>query len=368
MIGRYIRKHLEYEGSLRSCRRATLCVLLVAVCLMALELAGCKMEFGAGKKHKDDRGTAVPVKVQPAARGDIANSLRYNSVVEPDKQVQVLARASGAVLKVYVEEGAWVGQGQILLKIDDTEAGLNLERAQAAADRQSVTLKRAEEMFAREMLAKDELEQTTLALRDAELNLKQADLSLTYTAVRSPFSGTVVERLVSEGDQISPGCPLFSVVDRSRLRLNCWVSEKDLQHLIPGIIADVESDVWVGQLFRAELERLSPVVDTKYGKVKAVFRLLDPDEKLKPGQFVELRLVTQTHSQVLLAPKQAVIYEAGTPVVFVARDSLAFHCPVNLGLETADLVELVSGVAEGDQIVIEGQATLKDSTRVKIIP
>ena len=145
------------------------------------------------------------------------------------------------------------------------------------------------------------------------------------------------------------------------------MNEVDFQRLRINQIADVRLSVDSERHSRAELIRVSPVVDPNFGKMKATFRMLGNDPALMPGQLVELFLVLETHENVLLVSKRALVYESGIPVVFVAQDSFAFRRTVKLGLQTGDIAELRSGLTEGERLIVDGQTTLQDSSKIKIV-
>ncbi len=350
-------------------QRASLlfCFLLIFSGLLCL--SGCEIKLGGKKKKKnnDTEESLAPVVIRPSWTGDISTYLRLNGVLEADREVEVFSRTMGRIENLTVEEGDRVKSGQILARLENDEQQLALERAQAALESNQAALRRAEELFSRQMIAEDEIERLRLSVRDAELQLKQAELSLKYTIISAPFSGIIAERYVSLGDRVNVSRPLFKLVDNRILRVDGWVAQKDIAKLEIGQEASITTTASSVHNYIARLVRISPVVDPTFGKVKVTFELPGRGVKLKPGQFVELELVLETHHDVQQMVKKALVYEAGIPVVFLAKDSLAFRRRVELGLETGDLVEIISGIDPGDSVIVEGQATLRDSARIKIV-
>jgi len=177
----------------------------------------------------------------------------------------------------------------------------------------------------------------------------------------------ISKRYFNLGDRIDPARPLFNIVDDSKLLLNIWVNEADKRNLEIGEKADIYDNNSLNIIGQARLIRISPVVDPTYGKIKATYEIVNKTGNLMPGQFVELHIILETHRNVLLLPKHAMIYEAGIPVVFVFKDSLALRKPLKLSLQSGDNVEVLSGVIEGESIIVDGHTTLKDSALVKTV-
>ncbi|MDP8239368.1 MAG: efflux RND transporter periplasmic adaptor subunit [Candidatus Hatepunaea meridiana] len=328
---------------------------------------GCEFQIGGKKKDEDKKETLAPVVVQPSWTGDISTYLRLNGVLEPEKEVQIYSRAVGQIVELSVEEGDYVKPGQFLARLDNKEQELSLARARTAVKREQALLQRAEKLFNKNLMAEDEFERIKLSLQDAELRLKQSELSYQYTQITAPFSGTIAERYINYGDRIDVARPLFKLVDKRTLHIDSWVAETDISKLAIGLKTILTTPAFPNHEFTAVLVRISPVVDPTYGKVKVTFEVSGRQGNLKPGQFIELRITLETHKNVQLIPKKALVYEAGVPVLFINQDSLSFRRCVKLGLKTGDLVEIISGIELGENVIVEGQATLRDSTRVKIV-
>jgi len=352
------------------CSDSTATPFCILIFLFVLLLStGCEVKIGGKKKGKNGTEKVhAPVVVTPSIVGDISTQLRLNGILKTDCEVQIFARTSGRIVELTVEEGDRIASGQLLARLDNDEQKLALERARTAFRQEQASLTRAEKLFDQNMLAEDEYERIKLSLEDAELRLKQAELSFEYTRVTSPFSGIIAERYVNYGDRVDASRPLYNLVDRSAMHLDGWVSEADIAKLRTGQEAIITSTALPDRSFEAVLARISPVVDPTFGKVKVTFDISGAHNPLKPGQFVELELTLETHYNVQLIAKRAIVYEAGVPVVFIYQDSTALRRRVDLGLQTGDIVEILSGIDVGSEVIIEGQATLRDSSLVKVVP
>mgnify|MGYP000100087308 CR=1 FL=1 len=358
-----------YLTGLKGSSQSRLKVTLLFLSLLMVLTVNCNLRVGDGKKRNQNgkKPVTAPVLLQTVDRGDISSYLRLNANLEPANEVDVFSRTLGTVVELKVEEGDEVRSGQLLARLDDSEQQLSVARAEAAVDKETAAYERAKELFDNQMLSEDEFDRVRSSLRDARLVLEQSRLTLTYTRITAPITGTVSVRNVGLGDRVDVTRPLFHIVDRSFYQINGWVSEADLPHLRIGMVAEVRPASMPDDSIPAVLVRISPVVDPTFGKVKATFRISKPPPHLKPGQFVEVRLALETHLNVPLIPKQALVYEAGRPVVYIYQDSLALRRPVEIGLQTGEAVELISGPEPGEQVITEGQTTIHDSARVRPI-
>ncbi len=348
-------------------QKVTPLFVLVSICLT---LVACKVEMGGeggwGKKKKDPPPAPAPVKVEVVTNGDISAHLRFHAVLRPEKEIQIFSRTIGIVTDRFVEEGDRVAEGQTLIKLDETEQKLTLSRALLNYENQIAEAARAETLFAQGMLPDDDIRQVRLSRIEAEITLDQAKLAFGYLNIQAPFSGIITRRAVDVGDRVDQSRPLFTMVDRKSLYADGWVSESELLNLHIGDKALVSSQSDTNVTSSAKLLRIAKIVDPTYGKVKVSFLIEGDQIAFKPGQFVELQLTLETHSNIVVVLKRALLFEAGEPVVYVVRDSLAFHQPIKTGIGEGGRIEILSGLTIGDLVVVEGHTTLRDSAKVRI--
>ncbi len=341
--------------------------ILIIVLSISLFIS-CEIKFGKDKEESEPPA-AVPVTVNVVSQGDISTYLRLNSLLQANREIEIFSRSVGRVTELNVEEGDNVLQGDSLTKLEDNEQKLAVERAAATVKREQVALERLERLHSHEqrMVSDDDYEIAKLALHQAELGLQEAELALEYTLIRAPFSGTITERLIDLGDRVDLSRPLFKLVDHHTLRVDTWIAEADVSYLSIGQNAALIPSGNSPDTLTARLIRLSPVVDQVYGKIKATFELRNRKGNVRPGQFVELSLVLDTHRNSIIIPKRALVHEAGKPTVYLVQDTLSHRRKVTTGIETGDVIEILSGLSVGDSVIVEGQATLRDSTHIQVI-
>lgn len=341
--------------------------VLAGLIIVLSSLISCRGEWGGGKRGKGElESSDAPVKVQIPRRGDISRYARYNTILEPFRQVDIYSRISGIVSHLLIEENQRVEQGEVLAILDDSEQKLQVARNRAELEHQRSELERARTLHLKGMLPDEELRRLELAHQSATLALEQAELLLSYTRITAPFRGIVTRRWTELGQKVDPSKPLFTIMDDQLLYLSIWVSEEEAKKMKEVKQVEVITTFDTTRVYQATLDRISSVVDPNYGKIKATFTLKSP-HSLIPGQFVEVRLNLETHTSTLLIPKKALQYESGEPYAFIVKDGKVKRSKLSIGLSWGGEVEVLSGVTPQDTVIIEGQTTLREGAKIRIV-
>ena len=309
----------------------------------------------------------VPVKVSAVETGEISEHVLYSATVEAEAAIDIYAQASGLVRRILVEEGAKVSEGQVLVELVDDELKLDEAEARLAYEKIDAQLIRKAELYNRKLLAKEEYEDLRMSVEQAKIRWQRARLALNHAHVRAPVDGVISKRLVKIGDRVGTSAKLYEMVNLSRLIAHVHVPGQGMQNLSIGQRALVTTDFLPDSKFEGRILRISPVVDPGSGTFKVTLELDADDRRLRPGMFVNAHIVTATHTEAVLVPKRAVVYDDGMPHVFVVSDSTAQKVRFNIGFDDTEHVEVISGVDKGDLIVVVGQNGLKDKAKVRII-
>jgi membrane fusion protein, multidrug efflux system len=343
---------------------------LVAACVPA----GCTVgrsdarTFSSGEKAKEERKEeAVPVEVAALGRGGIESVLRLSSNLEAEREVQVFAEAPRRVTRLLVEEGHPVRKGQVLLQLQDEEQASAVAKAEIALAESRRNFERTKELYAQKLVTEELFTQAGYTVERNGLALADARRELGYTQVRAPIAGVVTERRVNLGDHVTLNQPLFRIVDFDSIVARIYVPEKDMVRLARGQAARLRADSLGGARFSGAIDRISPVVDPGTGTVKVTVAT-PRQEGLRPGMYVEVEIVTAVHDDAVLVPKRALVYDNDQAFAFRLRDGERRVERVRVAalLEDADHVEPSGGLSAGDQLVVAGQAGLKDGGLVRL--
>lgn len=319
------------------------------------------------KKNSREAENLIPVETTTIKRGSISSYILLSSNLETEKMADVYSRVQGLVERIQVEEGDYVEKGQVLMELEAEEYTLAEERAQITYRQQKSVFERVEAMYKKELLSKEEYEQAKFAVEGAKIEWQQAKLNLDYTKITSPIPGVVVDRLRRLGDRIQPSDKLFTIINTEEMIAVVYVPEKEIETISKGQQADITSSHLKREKFPGWIKRVSPAVDPQSGTFKVTVGVRNTKNRLRPGMFVNVFIITNTHKNAVLIPKTAIIYENENMNVFVVRDSIAQKIALKVGFQNHEKVEALSDIKEGEKVIVVGQAGLKDSTRVKIV-
>jgi membrane fusion protein, multidrug efflux system len=396
---------------LRGQKVGLLVILLVAGMAAGCSSAGGESEGADAAKGKDKKGAKaesdaekeddrVPVEVVDIERGRIEEILRFSTNLEAESQVEVYSQAARLVTGLLVEEGDDVRKGQVLVRLQDDQQRTQVSRVEGQLAKARREYDRQKSLFAQQLISEQIFNEATYDLEQLELALADAEREMGYTSVRAPISGTVTQRLVNLGDQITVNQHLFDIVDFDSIVARIYVPEKSLPRLARGQTANLFAGAFGKEPRRGVVERIAPLVDSKSGTVKVTVAI-PRGEELLPGMYVSVELITAVHENAILVPKRALVYDDEQIYVFrvvelppeekpadAAGDGEAASAekeatekeaaekgPVlgverlllSVLLEDRDNVEPVDLIAPGDRIVAAGQAGLKDGAKIRLV-
>ena len=310
---------------------------------------------------------AIPVETAEAKTGGISSYLLFNSTIETEAAVEIYPQVSGLVERIVMEEGDRVSVGDTLLLIDDDQLQIVAQEAEVNLKHSQMGFERTEEMFRRKLISSQEFENKRYELDQAKLRWERAKLELEHAIIHAPFSGVITERHVQIGARVAPGTKLFALIKLDDMIARVFVPGQYLMAITNDQDAVITSDFLEGRSFQGWVKRISPVVDPKSGTFKVTVGLRDRWEFLRPGIFVNVQIITDTHAEAVLVPKQAIVYDGGDKYVFVVEDSTATKVKLDAGYEDSEFIEAMTDIQSGMHIIVVGQNGLKDKTKVKIV-
>ena len=189
--------------------------------------------------------------------------------------------------------------------------------------------------------------------------------ALEYLPIASPVSGTVVERHIVAGSAVKAGMPLLRIADLSKVWVDAQVYESDLPWLKPGMRAEVVLEDQPDRRFSGNIDFIEPTLDNVTRSARVRMALANPDGELRPDRYARMNLKIDLGKR-LLVPEQAVIYAGDKRVVFVdLGDGRLRPQKIKTGLRNADYIEVLEGLAEGDQIVTSGNFLIASESKLK---
>jgi len=315
----------------------------------------------------EDEEIAVPVEVAEVTTGAITSYISATANLVAEDQVKVLAEAEGRVERLLVEEGDLVTKDQVLAVLIQDEAKIALSKVELKASNATAALERAKGTRDQGLISAEAYDTLKMEYEVARQEVAEAEWRLAKTVIRAPFSACVTERFITLGQHLRPGDELFTVADYDPLVARIYLPERDVLELEEGREVRIVLAANTELNFAGRIRQIAPVVDTATGTVKVTVEAVQPPAGVRPGAFVSIGIVREQHPAALLLPRESVIRELRAAHVFVSEDNTAVKKAVELGLEEGDLVEVLSGVAAGDQVVVAGQGALDDGQKIKTL-
>lgn len=319
---------------------------------------------GEGEADEDE---AVPVEIVTLDRGRIESILRFSTNLEAESEVQVFSEAARKVIQLLVEEGDIVRKGQVLMRLQNEAQQTELARVKSQLENARQEHIRQTNLYEQQLISVDEYNDVTYQLEQLELSLQDAERELSYTQVRAPIAGTITERFVNVGDYVTVNQRLFDIIDFDSIVARIYVPEKELARLKVGQNARIIAEAAGNVERRGAVDRIAPRVDPRSGTVKVTVAI-PPSEGLLPGMYVTVELITEVHDDAVLVPKKALVYDADQLFIFrLLEDDTVERLLIEAALEDRDNIEPAGLLATGNRVVVAGQASLKDGSKVRLV-
>ena len=335
------------------------------ICIIAavLILAGC----GAGNSKTSEAQTApaaeqIPlVSVVTAAREKVPQTALYSSTVQAKVVNNIAPQGTGRIQKLNVEVGDFVGKGQVLAEMDRVQ----LDQAELKLRNDRTELERVRALLAQGGISQADFDQLELAYNVSASTCKNLEEN---TILRSPVSGVITARNYDRGDMFSMGLPIYTVQQITPVKILVGISETDYTRVKKGDTVTLTADALPGKSFSGTVNRLYPTMDAATHTFNVEVMVPNTKRELRPGMYVRV-MVNFGDSYSITLPDTAVLkmQGAGTRSVFVIDDEgKAAVKVVTLGRHFDGKYEILSGLEEGEQVVVKGNSTLKAGQTVQI--
>ena len=322
---------------------------------------------------------APPVEVARVEGQRVVERIQATGDLIPREEATVASEVPGLVTKLHVDEGDAVTRGAALLEIDPERRRLELdarrarvEEAEAGLADQARQTERVRELSQAKIASDAQLDQGELALRLARsrVNAARAELGLAERALRdatvvAPFDGLVAKRHVSQGEYVAPGAPLIELVALDPIEISFHVTEIDSARVSVGAALELRVATYPDESFQGRVISVSPGVDlrTRMLRVRAI--VPNADGRLRPGFFARVDLGISEREGVPMIPEDAVLQRADGAIAFrLVGDDRVERRVLRTGAVRDGRVEVLEGLALGDQVVVRGQTGLVDGSVV----
>ena len=306
----------------------------------------------------------VPIVSAVVGKSELTRELRALGTVRANEAIEVTSKISNIVTAVRVRDGQTVQRGQVLIELDSAQARADLSIATAAVTESSSQYRRSRELLATQALSKSQFEQLEATLKANEARLAAARARLEDTVIRAPFAGRVGLRRVSVGSLVSPGAVITTLDDTSIVKVDFAVPENDIAALREGLAVSARSAAYPLREFKGRVQSVDARIDPASRAVTVRALVPNTDGLLRGGMFVTV-LMTRDQRSAVVIPEEALVPEQDKQFVFVVDGGKSLRREVQIGARRPGSVEIVSGLAVGERIVVEGTVKVRDGDPVR---
>jgi len=333
------------------------------IALAAILLAGCSQKKNS--QEASASAAAQPqvqaVKVISASKQEVKQDGTYSATVQANVVNNIAPQSGGRIQKINVEVGDFVYAGQILAEMDRVQ----LDQAKLRLANAETELGRLKQLYEQGGLAQSDYEAAEL---NYEVSKSTYDNLLENTVLRSPVNGVVTARGYDRGDMYGMASPIFTVQQIVPVKILVGISEADYTKVKKGDKVSLTVDALPGKTYSGTIRRIYPTIDPLTHTVNIEVQVPNQNRELRPGMYAKVN-VTFGYSYNIVVPDAAVVrlQGSGQRNVFVVENGTAVQREVSLGRHFDGQYEILSGIEEGEQIVVKGGSALRNGAAVEVI-
>jgi len=340
-------------------------IALAVLALIVLRLTTNYKKVNASKDVSTDLAY-VSVNVSPVSKIAMSNSLQLTGYMDAYSEIDIAAEAQGTIVSLNAEPGQQKSKGSILATIDDKLKNLAVQKAKNLKVKLEKDLERNKNLYHGGSLTEQQLDYAQNSYNDAVIQLEQAEKELTNATIKSPISGVITRKLVEEGGYINIGSPIATIVDISKLKIKLNVSEIDVYQLKSGDKAIITTDVYPGISFEGNISFISSQGDDSHNYPVEIVIPNNSKHPLKSGTFANVMIKLPVAAEALYIPRESLLGSITEASVYVAENNKATLKKIVVGNGNDKYIKVISGLKEGEQVIVNGQINLSENKAIKI--
>jgi membrane fusion protein, multidrug efflux system len=375
-------------------------ILLVgSLSLVTMGLGACKDSKSENGSKPANSGLAseIVVKTAPATRQEWIAKVSISGTLRSQSTVAIKPEIGGRLIAMYFEEGALVQKDQLLAEIDPINyrlaydqaaatlavAQAGLERAQVSAEHARTEKARADNLLRSGGITQKDQQAAETGVKEADTQVRVAEaqigqaraaLAIAEKALKdcrifSPIQGHVQTKSFDKGSLLAPGVSLYTLVDNSRLELECVVPSYQLAAIRIGQRAVFTTPTWAERKFEGVVSAINPTIESDNRSVKLIMKISNPGGELRSGMYARGEVTTGREANAMVIPRDCLIpetEESDTAGVYVAKEGKAHRVRIKIGGSQNDRVWVKQGLSEGDLVITEIGPSLKEGVSVRV--
>jgi membrane fusion protein (multidrug efflux system) len=321
----------------------------------------------AGKKDQGGMPPAV-VAIAPVKVETWQNNVTAIGTLSANQGIVIKPEIEGRVTGVYFRSGDYVKVGTPLLQINPDILKAQYAQAEAKAKLAKANYQRTITLYNKRVFAKADLDTALANYQSDQATADQAKASLEQSLIRAPFSGRLGMRQVNLGDYVASGQAIVNLEATDPMRVDFSVPEIYINQVALGQTVDISSRSYLKTTFKGRVYALDSMIDpnTRTLAVRAV--IANKEQKLIPGAFVDVKLLTGKPQKTIVIPQTALSYEGNNINVYKVVNGKAVKTQVTTGMRKDDNIAILTGLKAGDSVITAGQMKVTDGQAVMASP
>ena len=341
-------------------------IALVVLALIVYRLSTNYRKVNANKNVSTDLAY-VTVNVFPVSKISITDSLLLTGYMEAYSEVDIASEAQGIITSLFAELGQEKSKGNVIATIDDKLKTLSVQKAKNLKAKLEKNFERNKNLFNGGSLTQQQLDDAQNLYDDAAIQLEQAEKELVNATIKSPISGIIIKKQVDEGEYINIGSPIVTIVDVSKLKIKLNVSEVNVYQLKLGDKAIISTDVYPGVVFEGNISFISSQGDDSHNYPVEIVIPNNSRYPLKSGSFANVVIKLPVAIEAAYIPRESLLGSITDAEVYVAENNKAILKKIVVGNGNDKYIKVVSGLKEGEQVIVNGQINLSENKAIKIV-
>lgn len=343
-------------------RRPGLLVLALSAALSALILSACSGETTDPKAR-----APIPVTMAEVAHHEFLTSIESLGTTRALESVEITAQVTDVVRELGFVDGQAVEMGHILVRLGGGEEPAKMQEARVNLEKQRRELKRIEGLVQQKLLPAQSLDTQRSLVSEAEAQLEGARARVGERVIRAPFGGVLGLRRVSPGALVTPGTVITTLDDVSVMRLDFSIPETFLAGLSLGQEIVAKSRAYPERDLRGRVVQIDSRVDPVTRAVIVRAELPNPEGLLRPGMLLTLRLIKDRRQSLAVPEASLLPVRDEQYVLVIGDDDKVERRRIEIGRRAPGRVEVLSGLSEGERVVVEGTVRVRPGGKVRVL-
>jgi RND family efflux transporter, MFP subunit len=347
-------------------RTIIIIIALVVLALIVFRLSTNYKKINANKNVSTDLAY-VSVNVFPVSKMSINNSLQLTGYMEAYSEIDIAAEAQGTITSLNAVLGQEKSKGSIIATIDDKLKKLAVQTASISVAKLKKDLERYNNLYKGGTVTEQQLNDAQNSYDNAVIQLKQAEKQLADATITSPINGVVTKKSVEQGEYINIGSPIATIVDISKLKIKLNVSEANVYQLKLNDKAIITTDVYPGVTFEGNISFISSQGDDSHNYPVEIVISNSSKYPLKSGTFANVIIKLPVVAKALYIPRESLLGSITEASVYVAEKDRAILKKIIVGSGNDKYIKVISGLKEGEEVIVNGQINLSENKAIKIV-